>query len=592
VLRTGQYRFNRTAPILFSPVDPHVLYLGSNVLFMTRDGGNSWQIISPDLTREDPGVPSNLGQFVDADAAKGKHRGVIYSIAPSPKNGNMIWAGTDDGLIHVTRDGGESWENVTPHELTSWSKIAQMDASHFDTATAYAAVNRFRLDDLHPYIYRTHDGGETWQKIVNGLPDEPVNTVREDPERKGLLFAGTERSVYVSFDDGDHWQALKLNLPPTSIRDLVVHNDDVVVGTHGRSFWILDNITPLRQAGAQVASAPSHLFAPQMTYRIRRNNNTDTPLPPEEPAGQNPPDGAMIDYWLSSGASGSVVLEIRDDAGTLVRRFSSADKPERVNEKELNVPTYWVRPARTLSAAPGMHRFIWDLTYPAPDVLSRDYPISAVYRDTPLYPLGATVLPGQYKVVLTVAGGKSETQSLTIHMDPRVKTSADDLHRQFELDRKISDALHRDYQAILQVRSLRAQLKSVTEHKPSPEVAAKVANLEAQAAVIEGVDGAQFLSTPEGRSLVRLNSGLGTLLSALDSADAAPTTQQSAMFADLEKALNTQLAAWEQIKAKDVAELNSQLSKAGLPVIDLQKSGAGSANTAQTSSQDRDKDLE
>ena len=329
---------------------------------MTRDGGSSWQIISPDLTREDPGVPSNLGQFVDADAAKGKHRGVIYSIAPSPKNGNMIWAGTDDGLIHVTRDGGESWENVTPHELTPWSKIAQMDASHFDTATAYAAVNRFRLDDLHPYIYRTHDGGETWQKIVNGLPDEPVNTVREDLERKGLLFAGTERSVYVSFDDGDHWQALKLNLPATSIRDLVVHNDDVVVGTHGRSFWILDNITPLRQAGAQIASAPSHLFAPQMTYRIRRNNNTDTPLPPEEPAGQNPPDGAMIDYWLSSGASESVVLEIRDDAGNLVRRFSSADKPEHVNEKELNVPTYWLRPARTLSAAPGMHRFIWDLS--------------------------------------------------------------------------------------------------------------------------------------------------------------------------------------------------------------------------------------
>ena len=354
----------------------------------------------------------------------------------------------------------------------------------------------------------------------------------------------------------------------------------------------MDNITPLRQAGAQIASAPSHLFAPQMTYRIRRNNNTDTPLPPEEPAGQNPPDGAMIDYWLSSGASGTVVLEIRDDAGNLVRRFSSADKPEHINEKELNVPTYWLRPARTLSAAPGMHRFIWDLTYPAPDVLSRDYPISAVYRDTPLYPLGATVLPGQYKAVLTSAGGKSETQSLTIRMDPRVKTSADDLHRQFELDRKISDALHRDYQAIQQVRSLRAQLKSVTEHKPSPEIAAKVADLEAQAAVIEGVDGAQFLSTPEGRSLVRLNSGLGTVLSALDSADAAPTTQQSAMFADLEKALNTQLAAWEQMKAKDVADLNSQLSKAGLPVIVLQKSAAGSADTAQTSSQDRDKDLE
>ncbi len=228
---------------------------------------------------------------------------MIYSIAPSPKDANLIWAGTDDGLIQVTHDGGKNWQNVTPPELTPWSKLAQMDASHFDTATAYAAVNRFRLDDLHPYIYRTHDGGKAWQKIVNGLPDdEPVNTVREDPERKGLLFAGTERTVYVSWDDGDHWQSLRMNLPATSIRDLVIHQDDVVVGTHGRSFWILDNITPLRQFDSAGCEADAIFFAPQLTYRVRRNNNTDTPLPPEEPAGKNPPDGAMIDYWLKSAA--------------------------------------------------------------------------------------------------------------------------------------------------------------------------------------------------------------------------------------------------------------------------------------------------
>ena len=592
VLRTGQYRFNRTAPLLFSPVDPHVLYLGSNVLFSTRDGGNNWQIISPDLTREDPGVPSSVGQFVQADPAKGKHRGVIYSIAPSPKDVNLIWAGTDDGLIHVTRDGGESWENVTPHEWTPWSKLAQIDASHFDTATAYAAVNRFRLDDMHPYIYRTHNGGETWQKIVNGLPDDPVNTVREDPERKGLLFAGTERSVYVSFDDGDHWQSLRLNLPASSIRDLVVHNDDIVVGTHGRSFWILDNITPLRQANAQLAAAPAYLFAPQMTYRVRRNNNTDTPLPPEEPAGQNPPDGAMVDYWLKSDAP--VVLEIRDAADNLVRHFSSADKPEPVNAKELNVPVYWIRPARVLSAHAGMHRFVWDLHYPEPEVVEHEYPISAIDHDTPRYPLGAAVLPGQYNISLTV-DGKQYSQPLHLRMDPRVKTSPDDLRRQFELDRKIADALHRDYQALQQVRSLRSQLKSLTERKPSPDIAKAMAALEAKSAALEGDEGGygtRFLTTPEGRSLARLNTGLSAVLGALDSADAAPTTQQSAMFGDLEKALGEQLTNWEQMKSKDVANLNAQLSKAGLPVIDVQRPAAGSADSAQKTSQDRDRDLE
>ncbi len=592
VLRTGKYRFNRTAPLIFSAADPHVLYLGSNVLFATRDGGNSWQVVSPDLTREDPGAPVTLGPFVEADPAKGRHRGVIYSIAPSPKDANLIWAGTDDGLIQVTRDGGKNWQNVTPPELTPWNKLAQMDASHFDTPTAYAAVNRFRLDDLHPYIYRTHDGGKSWQKIVSGLPeDEPVNTVREDPERKGLLFAGTERSVYVSWDDGDHWQSLKMNLPPTSIRDLVVHHDDVVVGTHGRSFWILDNITPLRQLSAEVVDSTAHLFAPQVTYRVRRNNSTDTPLPPEEPGGQNPPDGAMIDYWINSkaAASGPVTLEIVDtSSGKAVRRFSSADKPEAVNAKEFNVPMYWVRPVRTLSAGAGMHRFLWDLTYPAPDVLTRDYPGSAIYHDTPLYPLGATVLPGQYNVVLTVSG-KNYTQPLTIRMDPRVKTLPEDLAQQFDLDRKIAAALHQDYEALQQVRSVRSQLKTLAGHAA---IAKSAAALEAKAASIEGEEGdyaTRYLSTPEGRSLARLNGGFSAVLSALDTADAAPTTQQVAMFVELDKALEEQLSAWAQLKSKDIPALNKELKKAGLPLIDLQKPVPGAADTAQTTSQDRDK---
>jgi photosystem II stability/assembly factor-like uncharacterized protein len=612
VLRTGKYRFNRTAPLIFSGADPHVLYLGSNVLFATRDGGNSWQTMSPDLTREDPGIPATLGPFVEADPAKGKHRGVIYSIAPSPKDANLIWAGTDDGLIQVTRDGGKNWQNVTPPEFTPWSKVAQMDASHFDTPTAYAAVNRFRLDDLHPYIYRTHDGGRTWQKIVSGLPDdEPVNTVREDPERKGLLFAGTERTVYVSWDDGDHWQSLQKNLPPTSIRDLVVHHDDVVVGTHGRSFWILDNITPLRQFSAKVADLPAHLFAPQVTYRVRRNNNTDTPLPPEEPAGQNPPDGAIIDYWLGKYTTAcTVTLEIMDPSGQVVRHFSSADKPEVVNPKDFNVPMYWVRPASALSSAPGMHRFLWDLSYPAPDVLTRDYPISAIYHDTPLYPMGAIVLPGQYEVVLTLSGCSylRHTQTLEVKMDPRVKTSAEDLRRHFELDQKIAAALRVDYDAVVQVRSLRAQLTAITtktfttggteEHggKTGAQAIQKaVAALEAKAATLEGDEGGyggRYLSTPEGRSLVRVNSGLNALVSALDTADAGPTTQQVAMFGDLEKALEGQLAAWGQLTSKDIPALNDQLKKAGWPPIDAKKPVPGSGDLAGTTSQDRDQDVE
>jgi photosystem II stability/assembly factor-like uncharacterized protein len=601
VLRTGQYRFNRTAPLIFSAADPHALYIGSNVLLKTSDGGNSWQIVSPDLTREDPGVPATLGPFVESDPAKVKHRGVIYSVAPSPKDANLIWAGTDDGVIQVTHNGGKSWQNVTPPELTPWSKLAQMDASHFDTASAYAAVNRFRLDDLHPYIYRTHDGGASWQKVVSGLPDnEPVNTVREDPERKGLLFAGTERSVYVSWDDGDHWQSLKMNLPSTSIRDLVVHDDDIVVGTHGRSFWILDNITSLRQFGSDIANAPAHLYAPQLTYRVRRNNNPDTPLPPEEPAGQNPPDGAMIDYFLNSKFTTSfpITLEIVDAlSGKVVRRFSGADKHEPVDATKLNVPTYWVRPSRVLSAAPGMHRFIWDLHFPEPDVLEHDYPISAIYHDTPRYPLGASVLPGQYSVLLTV-GREKYTQPLTIRMDPRVKTSPEDLSRQFELDQKIAVALHRDYEALSQVRSLRTQLKALLAARQADVKSSKLASvtkaaadLEAKAAAIEGEEGARYLSSPEGRTLVRLNFGFNILVSGLDTADAAPTTQQSAMFVELDKALQDQLSTWAQLKSEDVPEMNQQLKKAGLPRIDPQKPVPGAEDAAATS-QDRDRNEE
>ncbi|HXY49417.1 MAG TPA: glycoside hydrolase [Terriglobales bacterium] len=570
VLRTGKYRFNRTAPLIFSVADPHALYLGSNVLFKTTDGGNTWQEISPDLTREDPGVPPGLGPFTESDPAQGKHRGVIYSIAPSPKDTNLIWIGTDDGLIQVTTDGGMHWQNVTPPELTAWSKLAQLDASHFDTATVYGAVNRFRLDDLHPYVYRTHDGGRTWQKIVTGIPeDEPVNTVREDPERKGLLFAGTERTVYVSFDDGDHWQSLRLNLPATSIRDLVVHQDDIVVGTHGRSFWILDDITALRQANARVAESNVHLFAPQVTYRVRRDNNSDTPLPPEIPAGQNPPEGAIVDYWLRAAASGPVTMEMVDASGKLVRRFSSEDKPDVLAAKEINIPTYWIRPPRTLSTQPGMHRFVWDLHYPPPPALEREYPISAIYHDTPLYPLGPAVLPGAYTVRLTV-NGQTYSQPLTVNMDPRVRTSPQDLRSQFEISTAIVDAMQRDFAARAEVRNLRAQLKELQQSVRGKPPASAITALDQKVALLEGSTGgygASFLATPAGRSLARLNVGFSNLLSTVNSADAAPTSQALAMSADLNNALGQQLALLDEILKKDVPALNAQLKKAGQTLL-------------------------
>jgi photosystem II stability/assembly factor-like uncharacterized protein len=418
--RGGQYRFLRTAPLLFSPVDPHTLYLGSQMLLKTTDGAKTWQAISPDLSRETYDIPPSVGIYADQAKKQATRRGVIYTIAPSYKDVNTIWVGTDDGLIHVTRDGGKTWNNVTPPDLTPWSKVSIMDASHFDVETAYAAINRLRCDDLRPYIYRTHDGGKTWQKIVNGLPDDPINTVKEDPVRKGLLFAGSERAVYVSFDDGDHWQPLRLNMPATSIRDLVIHENDLVVGTHGRGFWILDDIAPLRQINADVASSAAYLFAPSAAYELPRDVNTDTPLPPEEPAGKNPPDGGLIYYYLKDAASGPVTLEIVDGTGKVVRTFASTDKPEPI-DPGLNVPTYWVRPPQILSAEGGMHRFVWDLRLAPPASTRRNYPISAIYHDTPAEPLGAWVAPGDYTVRLTV-DGKTFTQPMTVKADPRQKS--------------------------------------------------------------------------------------------------------------------------------------------------------------------------
>jgi photosystem II stability/assembly factor-like uncharacterized protein/uncharacterized protein YukE len=571
LLRTGKYRFNRTAPLIFSPAAPHTLYLGSNVLFKTTDAGHSWQVISPDLTREDPGVPPNLGNMIASDPAQGKHRGVIYSLAPSPLDANLIWAGTDDGLIWLTRDGGQNWREVSPPGLTAWSKIAQLDASHFDPNGVYAAVSRFRLDDLHPYIYRTHDGGQTWEKITTGLPDDAaVNVVREDPVRQGLLFAGTERAIYVSFNDGDSWQSLQLNLPATSMRDLVIHNDDIVVGTHGRSFWILDDITPLRQLNEQIAAARAFLFKPGIAYRVRRNVNTDTPLPPEEPAGKNPPDGAIIDYTLQSAAPAAVKLQILDASGKIVRAFSSTDKPEATTEelgKELNVPLYWIRPPQILSDAAGQHRFVWDLRTPPPASLRHEYPISAIVHDTPRLPVGPAVMPGVYTVKLEVAG-QTFSQPLEIKMDPRITAPVDQLDQQFRLASRICDAMNSTFASLAQVRAVRSQLRDLAHQAPKGEIADAIRALEEKVAPFEEAAAGSGPAAHQ-QTFAQLNSQFAQLLAVVDGADAAPTQTAQDTTGDLQRSLTTLQTQWDDLKAHDINTLNDQLRRANLPTINL-----------------------
>ena len=427
-VRDGKVRFIRTAPVLFSPVDNKTLFFAGNIIFKTTNGGSSWETISPDLSRETWDIPASVGIYNTEEVKKMRQRGVVYTLAPSYQDLNVLWAGTDDGLIHITKDGGKNWKNITPASITSWSKISMIDASRFDVNTAYVAVNRIRVDDMTPHIYKTTDGGATWKKIINGLPNEPINSVREDAVRKGLLFAGSENAVYFSLDAGENWQSLRLNMPASSIRDLVIKDDDLVIGTHGRSFWILDNITPIRQINLN-KTKETVLFKPQKAIRVRWNMNTDTPLPPEEPAGENPPDGAMIDYYLNSNSSGPVKLEILNAKGEIIRTFSSNDTLYTI--PEVNIPLYWIRPQQILAATKGAHRFLWDMKY-TPLNTPAAYPMTAIIHNTPPDATAPWVMPGNYKIRLTV-DGKIQEQPITITMDPRVKTSTTQWQRQHDL---------------------------------------------------------------------------------------------------------------------------------------------------------------
>ncbi len=565
-LRNQTYRANRTEPLIFSPVDPHVLYYATNVLFKTTDGGNTWQSLGKDLTRENPGAPSSVGTLVNKGMEK--QRGVIYALAPSFKELNTLWAGTDDGLIWTTRDGGKNWNDITPKELTPWSKVTQISASHFDEQTAYASVSRFRINDMHPYIYRTRDGGKTWTLITKGLPDfGPVDTVREDPVRKGLLFAGTENSVLVSFDEGDHWQPLQLNLPHTSMRDLWIHDDDLIVATHGRGFWILDDIAPLREVSATLKDS-THLFAPAPAYRIQRDTNTDTPLPPDEPTAANPPDGAVLDYYLPTAAN-KVTLEILDGQEKVVRTFSSTDSPE-ITEEELKkqlIPLYWVRGPRHLSTDPGMHRWVWHLHYAPPPSTRHEYPIAAVPHDTPRYPLGPTVVPGTYKVRLIV-DGKSFTAPLTVKMDPRVKTSLAALQNKLKAETRLASLMTQTTQALLQANSIRSQLEK--QSQSSDAIKNAVAEFQKKLGALVGTPGGFFAPPSTEATLSRTNGEASTLYQQIWSVDAEPTSAQMEALNATERASADVLKRWSDLKNSGVPELNRILRGSQAPEVQIE----------------------
>jgi len=564
-VRPPDFRVVRTEPVVFSPVDPHLLFFASNTLWSTRDGGQTWKQISPDLTRKTWEVPASVGIFKSEKSAEPSQRGVIYAVAPSFKDVNIIWAGTDDGLIWLTTDGGANWNNVTPRELIPWQKVSIIEASHHDPQTAYAAINTLRLDDLHPYIYRTRDGGKTWTKITNGIPEsENVNAIREDTQRQGLLFAGTERAVYVSFDDGDHWQSLRLNMPATSVRDLAIKDDDLLAGTHGRGFWILDDITPLRQMNEKVATASAHLFAPQTAMRVRWNTNSDTPLPPDVASAPNPPDGAIINYYLKSDASAPVTLDILDSSGKLVRKYASND-PVPPPDPQLSIPSYWLRPPQVLSSKAGFHRFLWDVHLPPVAGIPPEYPIAAVYENTAPAPTSPWAMPGKYTVVLTV-DGQRYTQDLTLVMDPRVKTSTADLQKQFDLSNQLYQQLLQVQPAVDEATKLREQLKLQGEKAKGTPEAAKVDALSQKLNALLGTGG-RFRRGPQTETLNGVQGSLFGLLYTVQQVDAAPTPVQANAAPAIEKSAASVMQRWKQMQTSDIPQLKSQLGIREFPPV-------------------------
>jgi photosystem II stability/assembly factor-like uncharacterized protein len=553
-----KYRFPWTSPLVFSPAERGSLYYGSQYVLKTTDGGLRWHEISPDLTGAAPkGKPAPSGE-VSVENAKERGWGVVYTIAPSPLLAAEIWAGSDTGLIHLTRDGGKTWSNVTPKGLSDWSKITHIEASHSNAAEAYAAVDRHRLDDYSPHLFRTRDFGKTWTAITTGIGETSfLNAIREDPARKGLLYAATETAVYVSFDDGDHWQSLQFNMPTVSVRDLLIHGDDLVIATHGRSFWVLDDISPLRQIDSKVEASEAWLYKPATAVRVNPEGFSGTPLPPEIPQAQNPPNGAILDYYLNS--AGEVTIEILDGKNQLVRRYSSNERPA-ASRRPQAIADIWIVPPPVVTARAGMNRFVWDLRYPAASSGGGGGEFGQGGR-------GPQALPGVYQVRLTIAG-QHYTQPLKVAMDPRSTATPLELAKQFELSMKVSANSKKAAETMRLVAALRRQLGELRTRSPNPAVLSLVSSVDADAAKIAGVSGGRgATAAPSG--LGRVQSELNAVAGVVDSADRTPPAQAYALFNDADRELATQIASWEALKSGRLAELNRALRGQNLPEITL-----------------------
>ncbi|MGC2254828.1 MAG: hypothetical protein WA563_09820 [Candidatus Acidiferrales bacterium] len=554
----------------FSRQDPHILYMGAQYVMESADHARDWQAISPDLTVR----PKATGPSEEAAPFFARGGAAIQTLAPSPVSAGEIWVGTSNGLIQLTRDGGKTWQNVTPSGLSTRTRVNFIDASHHAAGTAYAAVDV--LGSGQPHLYRTDDYGKNWQEIVNGLPDDAAARVaREDPVDPNLLYAGTEMAAWVSFDRGEHWQSLQLNLPNTVVSDMEVHGDDLVISTYGRGLWILDDLTPLREASAaETTSSEAYLYQPEAAYRVRWDNDQDTPLPPEVPAGQNPPEGAILDYYLKAPASSTVTLSIYDAKGHLVREYSSvAPKPDTLMP---NVPAYWLKPPTVLATSAGMHRIAWDLRYPTPPSLTYSYfgdlldyteftlTWHAIEGETPpIQPVGPIVVPGTYQVRLSV-DGQAYTRELTIKNDPRISVSQADVEEQLRFELQMMTGMKNSYQSFEAIGHFVALLgKDEDQMKGKAEDAKPLADTEDFKKKV-----AALASGPQ-QSFGLANRDLARHLEDMEFGDVQPTASDlAAGDADCHE-IGDSLAAFEQLREKEMPALNAELVQAHIDPLAL-----------------------